>query len=83
VNELAAWARAGGATSLVVPLGVDAAAGDPESPLRVTATGFRRAGRLLGELGLPTVLVQEGGYDLETLGRLVCEVLLGIEEGAA
>ena len=37
--------------------------------------------RLLGELGLPTVLAQEGGYDLESLGQLVREVLLGIEEG--
>jgi acetoin utilization deacetylase AcuC-like enzyme len=83
VHELAAWARAGAATSLIVPLGVDAAATDPESPLRVTATGFRTAGRLLGELGLPTVLVQEGGYELETLGQLVREVLLGVEEGAA
>ena len=81
VSTLTAWAREGGATSLVVPLGVDAAAGDPESPLNVTVSGFRRAGRLLGELGLPTVLVQEGGYDLETLGVLVREVLLGIEEG--
>jgi acetoin utilization deacetylase AcuC-like enzyme len=81
VNELAGWARTAGATSLVVPLGVDAAAGDPESPLRVSATGFRRAGRLLGELSLPTVLVQEGGYDLESLGPLVREVLLGVEEG--
>ena len=83
VKELATWASAGGATSLVVPLGVDAAAGDPESPLRVTETAFRRAGRVLGELGLPTVLVQEGGYDLEALGQLVREVLLGVEEGAA
>ena len=81
VNELADWARTAGATSLVVPLGVDAAAGDPESPLRVSAAGFRRAGRLLGRLGLPTVLVQEGGYDLESLGQLVREVLLGVEEG--
>jgi acetoin utilization deacetylase AcuC-like enzyme len=81
VDALAAWAREGGATSLVVALGVDAAAGDPESPLNGSASGFRRAGRLLGALGLPTVLVQEGGYDLETLGQLVREVLLGIEEG--
>jgi acetoin utilization deacetylase AcuC-like enzyme len=82
VEKLAAWARARGAKSLVVPLGVDAAAGDPESPLAVTSAGFRRAGRALGELELPTVLVQEGGYNLETLGGLVREVLLGIEEGA-
>ena len=83
VDELASWARTKGATSLVVPLGVDAAAGDPESPLRVSGPAFRRAGQLLGELRLPTVLVQEGGYDLEALGPLVREVLLGVEEGAA
>jgi acetoin utilization deacetylase AcuC-like enzyme len=83
IDELATWARTGGATSMVVPLGVDAAAGDPESPLRISETGFRSAGRLFGELKIPTVLVQEGGYDLEALGPLVREVLLGFEEGAA
>ena len=62
-------------------LGVDAAGGDPESPLRVTADGFRAAGRALGALGLPTVVVQEGGYDLEAIGPLVGEALAGIEEG--
>jgi acetoin utilization deacetylase AcuC-like enzyme len=65
----------------VVSLGVDAAAGDPESPLRVTPAGFREAGRLLGALDLPTVLVQEGGYDLGSLGALVSETLAGLEEG--
>jgi acetoin utilization deacetylase AcuC-like enzyme len=80
VEGLAAWA--GGARALVVALGVDAATGDPESPLAVTAAGFRAAGRALGALGLPTVVVQEGGYDLATLGALVREVLTGIEEGA-
>jgi acetoin utilization deacetylase AcuC-like enzyme len=83
VRSLVGWARAGGAATLVVALGVDAATGDPESPLAVTAAGLRAAGRELGALGLPTVLVQEGGYDLETIGELVREVLLGVEEGAA
>jgi acetoin utilization deacetylase AcuC-like enzyme len=81
VERLAAFARERGAGALVVALGVDAAAGDPESPLRVTADGFRRAGRALGRLRLPTVLVQEGGYDLATLGGLVLAVLEGFEEG--
>jgi acetoin utilization deacetylase AcuC-like enzyme len=63
----------------VVALGVDAAAGDPESPLEVTEPAFRAAGELLGGLGLPTVVVQEGGYDLERIGPLVRETLLGIE----
>jgi acetoin utilization deacetylase AcuC-like enzyme len=78
VEELAEWA--GGAHALVVALGVDAASGDPESPLEVTAGGFRAAGRVLGELGLPTVVVQEGGYDLGAIGGLVHETLSGIEE---
>ena len=82
VASLAAWARAGGVRALVVALGVDAAGGDPESPLTVTHEGFRAAGRALGALVLPTVVVQEGGYDLTTIGDLVCETLLGIEEGA-
>jgi acetoin utilization deacetylase AcuC-like enzyme len=80
VGELAEWAR--GAEALVVALGVDAAGGDPESPLEVTPAGFRAAGRTLGELGLPTVLVQEGGYDLDTIGPLVREVLEGFEAGS-
>jgi acetoin utilization deacetylase AcuC-like enzyme len=71
--EFAAPARA-----LVVALGVDAAAGDPESPLEVTAAGYREAGRILGGLGLPTVVVQEGGYDLATIGPLVVETLSGL-----
>ena len=67
------------ARALVVALGVDAAAGDPESPLKVSAAGYREAGRILGELGLPTVVVQEGGYDLATIGPLVVEFLSGVE----
>ena len=81
VDELAGWVRTSGAGALVVALGVDAAAGDPESPLEVSANGYRAAGRTLGSLGLPTVVVQEGGYDLATIGGLVRETLEGLEEG--
>jgi len=76
-----AAAHAAGARGLVVSLGVDAAAGDPESPLRVSEAGYREAGRILGALGRPTVLVQEGGYDLGTIGPLVRETLAGLEFG--
>ncbi len=79
VLSLVTWARESKAQGLVVSLGVDAAAGDPESPLEVTQDGYREAGALLGGLGLPTVFVQEGGYDLETIGPLVLETLLGFE----
>ena len=49
-------------------LGVDAAGADPESPLDVTTDGFAAAGARLAALGLPTVLVHEGGYALDRLG---------------
>ena len=78
IARAADWLSA--AEALVVPLGVDAATGDPESPMRVSAEGFRAAGRIVGDLGLPTVLVQEGGYDLDTIGPLVREFLLGVEQ---
>jgi acetoin utilization deacetylase AcuC-like enzyme len=69
--------------ALVVSLGVDAAADDPESPLLVSADGYRDAGRLLGGLDLPAVLVQEGGYHLPSLGGLVAAYLEGHAEPAA
>ena len=80
VQELARWARGDRPRGLVVALGVDAAGGDPESPLEVTEDGYRQAGRVLGGLGLPTVIVQEGGYALETIGALVRATLAGFEE---
>lgn len=82
VVVLADAVREFGATGLVVALGVDAARADPESPLEVTQAGFGEAGRVLGGLGLPTVVVQEGGYDLATIGGLVRATLKGMEEGS-
>jgi len=82
VAGLAGWAAGQGAEGLVVALGVDAALADPESPLRVSAAGYREAGRLLGGLGLPAVIVQEGGYDLDSIGELVGATLAGFESAA-
>jgi acetoin utilization deacetylase AcuC-like enzyme len=65
------------ADALVVSLGLDAADDDPGTPLRVTESGYAGAGRLLAELHLPTVLIQEGGIHLPTLGSLVADVLAG------
>ena len=78
VQRCAAAVADRGTDALVVSLGVDAAADDPESPLQVTRDGYHRAGVLLAELGLPTVAVQEGGYHLDTLGPLVAATLAGL-----
>ena len=77
VRELADWVADEGCTALVVSLGVDAAKDDPESPLLVTADGYQEAGAVLGATGLPSVVVQEGGYHLPTLGGLVTSYLSG------
>jgi acetoin utilization deacetylase AcuC-like enzyme len=82
VEELVGAAAAFHPDAVVVSLGVDAAVEDPESPLRVTREGIAATGVLLGGLGLPTVVVQEGGYHLRTLGALVADALAGIAEGA-
>jgi acetoin utilization deacetylase AcuC-like enzyme len=81
VDRLVDAARAHGSDALVVALGVDAAVDDPNAPLAVTETGFREAGRRLGGLGLPTAVVQEGGYVLDTVGSLVLAALEGLEDG--
>lgn len=77
VADLADWVSAAGCSALVVSLGVDAAAEDPESPLQVSREGFAVAGELLGRTALPAVVVQEGGYHLPTLGGLVAAYLRG------
>ena len=79
VAEIAQAARSHGAEALVLALGVDAAGGDPESPLQVTRGGYREAGRIVANHGLPCVVVQEGGYDLASIGELVLATLEGLE----
>ena len=53
---------------LVVALGFDTAKGDPTGTWSLTPRDFETSGRMLGELGLPTLVVQEGGYRTRTLG---------------
>ena len=77
VDVLCGDVRAHGAEAVVVSLGLDAAASDPESPLQVSADGYRQATARIGELG-PAVVVQEGGYDLGAIGGLLVAALAGL-----
>ena len=49
----------------------------------ITPEGFRAAGARLAALGLPTVFVQEGGYDLPRLAPLVLDVLTSFESAVS
>ena len=80
VARLCGRVREAGAEAIVLSLGVDAAAADPESPLQVTPDGYRAAGALIGELG-PVAVIQEGGYDLASLGEYVLATLSGLQSG--
>ena len=54
----------------VVALGLDASESDPLQGLKVTGAGFHAMAEKIARLGLPTMLVQEGGYLGDDLGRL-------------
>ena len=61
--------------ALVVSLGLDAHVKDPHGAHKVSTAGFLKMAQTISDLGLPTVLVQEGGYMHDELGSLVREVL--------
>jgi acetoin utilization deacetylase AcuC-like enzyme len=60
-----------GSELVVVSLGVDTHERDPISDLAVTTEGFARQGAAIAALDLPVVIVQEGGYDIDTIGANV------------
>src|SRR5471032_118242 len=56
-----------GAEVLVLSLGFDIFELDPQSKVAVTREGFAVLGERIRSLGLPCLIVQEGGYHLESL----------------
>jgi acetoin utilization deacetylase AcuC-like enzyme len=72
--------RDSGAEALVVSLGFDASEHEPLNALNVTADGFAQAGALIGGLGRPSALIQEGGYNIDLLGSLLQRFLTGWSE---
>jgi acetoin utilization deacetylase AcuC-like enzyme len=69
--------RAFAPDTLVVALGLDAFEGDPFGGLSVTTPGFSRIAEAIAGLGLPAVIVQEGGYLCDALGDNLTAFLVG------
>jgi acetoin utilization deacetylase AcuC-like enzyme len=63
---------------LVVSLGTDAAAEDPLGLLALSVDTFEKVGQRIRELDLPVLVVQEGGYDLASIGECVASFILGL-----
>ncbi|MFO7559482.1 MAG: histone deacetylase family protein [Desulfobacterales bacterium] len=53
---------------LIIALGLDTAKGDPTGSWSLKAKDFHLNGKLIGELKLPTLIIQEGGYNHRNLG---------------
>jgi acetoin utilization deacetylase AcuC-like enzyme len=63
---------------LVVSAGLDTFGGDPLGDFALTAAAYPQIGRRIAALGLPTLIVQEGGYAIAELGENVVGLLKGI-----
>jgi len=61
---------------LVISAGTDICENDPVGGFLLHPEDFTKIGEKLSQLGLPTLVVQEGGYDLCCLGDCVVNLLL-------
>jgi acetoin utilization deacetylase AcuC-like enzyme/GNAT superfamily N-acetyltransferase len=68
---------------LVVCAGFDTARGDPTGTWPNRAKDFDQLGRMIGEQGYSTLVVQEGGYRVRTLGANVRSFFNGLVTGRA
>lgn len=68
-----------GAKTLIVSYGADTFAEDPISQFALTTDDMQRMGAAIAALGLPTVTVMEGGYNVAELGRNVAAFIAGLE----
>ncbi len=67
---------------LIVALGLDTARGDPTGSWLLAAKDFYANGRMIGELRLPTLVIQEGGYRTRTLGVNARRFFEGLVSGS-
>lgn len=66
-------------TALVVSLGFDAHAEDPSQGLQLSTAAYAAIAGQFAALGLPTVLVQEGGYNLDRAPECLTAFLNGFQ----
>ena len=63
--------------ALVLALGLDAYEDDPLHGMKISKQGFSAIGQHVAALGLPTVIVQEGGYISSGLGDCLAHFIDG------
>ena len=70
--------RAHGTTALVLSAGFDTYGGDPLGGFALTTACYTEIGIRCRQLGIPVVVIQEGGYAIEALGNNVVALLDGL-----
>lgn len=73
LDAVAAW----GPDLLIVSFGADTYEGDPISGFRIRTDDYPRMAARIAGLGLPTLVVMEGGYAVDALGANVAAFLSG------
>ncbi|MBN1339687.1 MAG: histone deacetylase family protein [Bacteroidales bacterium] len=66
---------------LIIALGLDTAKDDPTGTWTLRAEDFGENGRMIGQLKLPTMIVQEGGYKNRSLGINARHFFSGLYSG--
>jgi len=66
---------------LIIALGLDPAKGDPTGTWQLNPKDFEANGNLLGALKIPTLVVQEGGYKVKSLGINARHFFTGLWNG--
>lgn len=63
---------------LVISLGFDTFVTDPIGAFKLTTDYYQKMAETINKLGLPILIVQEGGYDIKALGKNVVSFLKGV-----
>jgi acetoin utilization deacetylase AcuC-like enzyme len=61
-----------------VALGLDTFVGDPTTYFGIETEDYVQMGSLIAALGLPTLVVLEGGYSVEHIGTNTVKFLTGL-----
>jgi acetoin utilization deacetylase AcuC-like enzyme len=71
------WLEKAAPELLIVSYGADTHEADPISHFRLKTSDYAAMARRIASLGLPTIILMEGGYAVEHLGANVAEFLSG------
>lgn len=81
LDEACEWSAGQDPELLVVSFGADTWEGDPISHFALRTSDYRHLAERVSRLGLPTLVIMEGGYAVEALGHNVASFLSGFEPG--